>query len=166
MEELTYKFYDDKFYEKLDENRDLIAFNNGVYDLNKLEFRDGLPEDYISLTTNINYMEYDPNNELILQVENFFSEIQPELEMKNYVLDFFSECLQGHQQTEQFNIWTGCGANGKSLAIQLFQEALGEYSTNISITLLTNKRASSNAASPELAKCKRCSFCCISRTRE
>ena len=39
MEELTYKFYDDKFYEKLDENRDLIAFNNGVYDLNKLEFK-------------------------------------------------------------------------------------------------------------------------------
>lgn len=154
MEELTYKFYDDKFYEKLDENKDLIAFNNGVYDFNKLEFRHGLPEDYISLSTNINYMEYNENNDQILQVENFFSEIQPEGEMKDYVLNFFSECLQGHQQTEQFNIWTGCGANGKSLAIQLFQEALGDYSTNISITLLTNKRASSNAASPELAKCK------------
>ena len=46
------------------------------------------------------------------------------------------------------------GANGKSLAIQLFQEALGDYATNVSITLLTNKSASSNAASPELAKCK------------
>ena len=74
--------------------------------------------------------------------------------MKNYVLDFFASCLQGHVQSEQFNIWTGCGANGKSLAIQIFQEALGDYSTNISITLLTNKRASSNAASPELARCK------------
>ena len=74
--------------------------------------------------------------------------------MKNYVLDFFSDCLQGHTKEEKFNIWTGCGANGKSVAINLFQEAMGDYATTVSITLLTNKRASSNAASPELAKCK------------
>ena len=46
-------------------------------------------------------MEYDPNNELILQVENF-SEIQPELEMKNYVLDFQNVYKVINKQ--QFNI--------------------------------------------------------------
>lgn len=154
MKELKNKFYDEKFFKLLDENKNLIGFKNGVYDLKNLNFRPGLPEDYISLSTNIEYIEYNENNKLFKQVEKFFSDIQPEEEMKNYVLNFFADCLQGHLQSEQFNIWTGCGANGKSLAIQLFQESMGDYSTNISITLLTNKRASSNAASPELAKCK------------
>ena len=154
MKELKNKFYDENFYKKLDENKDLIGFNNGVYDLKILKFRPGLPEDYISLSTNIDYIEYDEHDEYIKQVDKFFSEIQPDQDMKNYVLDFFAGCLQGHVKSEQFNIWTGCGANGKSLAIQIFQESLGDYSTNISITLLTNKRANSNAASPELARCK------------
>ena len=154
LEELKYKFYDKNFYKNLDENKNLIAFNNGIYDLKNLKFRCGLPEDYISLSTNIDYIEYNENNENVKNVEKFLSEIQPEEEMKNYVLNFFASCLQGHIYSEQFNIWTGCGANGKSIAIQLFEQTMGDYATNISITLLTNKRASSNAASPELAKCK------------
>ena len=154
MAELKYKFFDEKFYENLDENRDLISFDNGVYDLKNKFFRKGYGEDYISLSTHINYYPYNKNNEKIKQVEKFFLEIQPEIDMNNYVLDFFAGCLQGHTPDETFNIWTGCGSNGKSLAINLFQETMGDYATNISITLLTKSRASSNAASPELAKTK------------
>ena len=154
MSELRYKFYDEKFYEKLDENKDLIAFKNGVYDFKNKIFRDGRYEDYISLSTHIDYIKYAPNDEKFKQVENFFSQIQPEKDMKDYILNFFAGCLQGHTPDEKFNIWTGCGSNGKSLAINLFQETIGDYGTTISITLLTKSRASSNAASPELAKCK------------
>ena len=154
MSELKYKFYDELFYEKLDENRDLIGFKNGVYDLDKGIFRNGTCEDYISLSTKIDYIEYDENNEHIQNVKKFFSEIQPDKEMYNYVLNFFANCLSGQVPDEKFNIWTGCGSNGKSIAINLFQDAMGDYATTISITLLTKSRASSNSASPELAKCK------------
>jgi P4 family phage/plasmid primase-like protien len=154
IDELKHRFYDKEFYEKLDENKDLICFVNGIYDLKNDFFRDGYPEDYISLCTNIEYDEYDKDNEFVKQVEDFFTQIQPEKEMKNYVLDFFASCLQGHSPDELFNIWTGGGGNGKSVCIGLLQSILGDYATTISITLLTGRRAASNAASPELAKCK------------
>lgn len=35
-------------YQLMDNNCNLIAFQNGVYDLDNLEFRDGLPNDFIS----------------------------------------------------------------------------------------------------------------------
>ena len=55
--------------------------------------------------------------------------------MKDYILDFFASCLQGHSPDELFNIWTGGGGNGKSVCIGLFQSILGDYATTISITL-------------------------------
>ena len=154
IDELKHRFYDEGFYEKLDENRDLICFTNGIYDLKNGFFRDGYAEDYISLCTNIDYEEYDKGDENVQQVEEFFDQLQPEKEMKNYILDFFASCLQGHSPDELFHIWTGGGGNGKSVCIGLLQSILGDYATTISITLLTGKRAASNAASPEMAKCK------------
>ena len=49
-------FYDGDFMEKLDTNPYLLCFNNGVMDFKEKEFRDGRPDDYISLSTNINYI--------------------------------------------------------------------------------------------------------------
>ena len=45
--------------EKLDNNKNLIGFENGVFDLIKYEFRDGRPEDCISLSTKTDYIEYE-----------------------------------------------------------------------------------------------------------
>jgi len=40
---------------KLDEiNKNLIAFENGIYDLEKEEFRIGRSDDFISLSTKVN----------------------------------------------------------------------------------------------------------------
>ena len=48
-------FYDKTFMGKLDENPYLICFENGVYDIDKVEFRAGRPDDYISISTGFNY---------------------------------------------------------------------------------------------------------------
>ena len=58
MRECTILFFDPNFEEHLDEKYNLIGFNNGVYDLDKEEFREGNPEDYISLSCNINYEKW------------------------------------------------------------------------------------------------------------
>ena len=154
LSELKNRFKDEDFYSNLDENRNLMCFVNGVYDLENGVFRDGLPEDYISLCTNIDYVPYDPECKEVKEVIKFLHEVQPEEAMFNYVTDFFASCLAGHTRDELFHIWTGTGGNGKSIAVGMFQEALGDYATTISITLLTGKRAASAAASPEMVKTK------------
>ena len=154
IEELKNRFYDDEFYNKLDENKYLLCCKNGVYDFENKLFREGYPDDYLSLCTDIDYIEYEKNDEIICQINDFFKQLQPEEDMCNYILDYFSSCLVGHSPDELFNIWTGSGGNGKSLSISLFQSIIGSYATTISITLLTNKRASSNAATPEIAASK------------
>lgn len=56
IEELEVLLYSKNFVEKLDSNKNLIGFENGVYDLKKLEFRDGQPEDNISFSTGYDYV--------------------------------------------------------------------------------------------------------------
>ncbi len=154
IEELKHRFHDDEFYNKLDENRYLICCKNGIYDFKNNMFRDGYPDDYLSLCTNLDYIIYDKDDEKIKQIETFFSEVQPDVGMYNYILDYFASCLVGHSPDEFFHIWTGSGGNAKSVSIGLFQSIIGDYATTISISLLTKSRSASNAASPEMANCK------------
>ena len=156
IEELSGLFYKNnpKFLEKIDENRDLICFENGVYDLKNNIFRDGRPDDYITFSTKINYMPYDNNNDKIIIIEKFFNDILPNIEIQNYVLDLMTSCLQGHTPDEKFHIWTGTGGNGKSLSLMLLMHSLGDYACTLPITMLTTKRPSTTSANPELAKTK------------
>lgn len=154
IEELTALYNDKRFIEKMDENRDLVCFNNGVYDLKNMIFRHGIPDDCISMCTGTEYKPFDPNDEYTKKVLDFFTQIHPEEDMREYVLTLLSTCLSGHVPDEKIYIWTGSGSNGKSLCIQLTQLALGDYAAIMPITLITNKRAASNAATPELAKIK------------
>jgi len=157
--ECSILFYDYNFFNKLDEKRNLIGFENGILDLDTMKFRDGYPEDYLTFTTKINYFPYDSKDEKIKQVEKFFIDILPDDHTREYVLKFLGTCLQGHVPDEKFYIWTGGGGNGKSLTIKLLLDSLGDYGTIIPVSLLTRKRAASNVASPELAKLKGKRFC-------
>ena len=150
-------FYQEDFENKLDTNPYLIGFTNGVYDLNKMEFRDGTPDDYISLSTGIEYIAFDYYDDNFKEMESFINKIFPNKDVKEYVLTFLSTCLQGVNAEEKFRIWTGSGSNGKSKLEELFLNSFGEYCIKFPITLLLGRRAASNACSPEvvLAKGKR-----------
>ena len=154
MKECQEVFLNKKFLEKLDENRDLIGFTNGVFDLNEFKFRPGRPEDYLSFCTNIDYKEFKENSKMYKEVDTFIKQIAPIEEMREYLLLLLSSYLQGHTSDEKFHIWTGTGANGKSKIVELFESAFGDYCIKFPITLLTQKRASSNSANPEVARSK------------
>jgi P4 family phage/plasmid primase-like protien len=154
MKEARYLFYDKEFLNKLDENKYLLGFENGIYDLNTHNFRDGKPDDYVSLSTKINYIPYVHEDELVEQIFDFLSKVFPIMAVREFVITLMSSFLQGHNADEFFNIWTGTGGNGKSKLNELFVSGLGQYATKFPITLLTGKRGQSNAASPELAESK------------
>ncbi len=154
MKEARELFYEQKFVEKLDTNPFLIGFANGIYDLQKMELRDGRPDDYVSISTDIDKIDFTEEHEFFPDLTYFLSTIFVDEEVRNYFLTFLASCLQGVNQEQRFRFWTGTGGNGKSLINNLFRMSFGQYCINLPITLLTGKRANSNAPSPEMVQTK------------
>jgi P4 family phage/plasmid primase-like protien len=155
MKEAKELFYDKDFVNKLDTNLDIIGFENGIYDLKNEEFRDGRPEDYVSLSTLIDYTPFKECDLLIVkEIHTFMGQVFTNIDVKNYTWRFLSSCLQGHNPDEKFHVLTGVGSNGKSRIKDLFVSSFGEYCINFPITLITGKRAKSNAATPEIAQAR------------
>jgi P4 family phage/plasmid primase-like protien len=154
MKEAKYIFHDDQFLNRLDENHHLIGFENGVYDLKLKKFRAGQPDDHISMSTKQQYVKWNDNNPYAKYIKNFFEQVMPIEAVRKYLLTRLSTCLSGENRDEIFIFCIGSGSNGKSLTFQLVSEALGDYYISCPITIITRKRNSSNAASPELARMK------------
>jgi P4 family phage/plasmid primase-like protien len=154
MEEAQYLFYEDDFQQRLDEKHHLIGFTNGVFDLKTRTFRDGQPDDHISMSTKVYYKPYNKENPYIKQIENFFESILPNKNVREYFLTRLSTCVSGENREEKAYFCTGSGSNGKSLTFKLMNDALGDYYISCPITIITKKRNAANQASPELARMK------------
>ena len=152
MKECRELFQDNKFCNKLDTHEYLIGFENGVYDLKEMEFRDGRPEDYITLSTGNSYVEYYDEDGDADEIEDFMAKIITDDDVRLYMLTLLSSFLQGVNAEEKFRIWTGTGSNGKSKLLELFISSFGDYCIKFPITLLTGKRAASNACTPEIVQ--------------
>jgi P4 family phage/plasmid primase-like protien len=158
MKECRELFFDEEFTKKVDANKDLIAFNNGVLDMTTADFvfRDGKPEDYISFSTGI---DYDPNRPYYEypawpEVEMFMKKVLPDKEVRDYFLKHLATNLLGGNTAQKFHILTGSGSNGKSMIMNLLSKALGDYACTVPISLFTQKRKSSGSAAPEVARLK------------
>jgi len=121
MKECSSLFYDDKFIEKLDTKANLICFENGVYDLDTKEFRDGRPEDRCSLSTQTDYVEFDmEESPEIAEIRNFMKQVFPIHQVCNYVYLLLSSFLQGKNPNEKFHVWTGTGGK-RNMPLQRFK---------------------------------------------
>lgn len=147
--------FNDIAFDKLSDNKvNLIGFTNGVYDLEKLEFRSGRPDDYITFSTNFEYVPYTPHSSDAKEMNEFLKKVLPLCEVRKYVIKLISSFLCGEQGEQKFIIWTGTGANGKSKLIDLIEMAFGDYSQKLPVTVLTRPRGSSGSATPEMANTK------------
>jgi P4 family phage/plasmid primase-like protien len=154
MKECADRFYDPKFEEKLDSNTNLIGFNDGILDLDTMEFRAGLPEDYVSFTTGINYKAFDESDPHYAGIMDFITKVLPDEDVRDYVLKILASILNGQVRDEKFYIWTGTGGNGKSKLLELLLLTLGDYYYNMNVTAITGKRVASNATNSELVQSK------------
>jgi P4 family phage/plasmid primase-like protien len=164
MEESRDLFYDNEFIKKLDDvNKNLIAFENGVYDLEKGEFRPGRADDFISLSTKVNYIQWDVRNNEIRKykekLDNYFNQVLPDPEKRKYFLLSIATSCSGENKEQKFRTITGSGiinngSNGKSLTMSLVAKAFGDYYVACPVTIITRKRGDAGQASPELARLK------------
>ncbi len=161
MIECAEVFYDKdkKFLEALDSINHLLGFNNGVYDLNKEEFRPGRPEDYISLSTKINYIPYDPYSDDVKEIEDTYRSIFVVKKVRDYIFKRTASFLSGSTKDEIFDVYSGGGGNGKSKHIEILEACLGDYAGKLPISLLTQKRGQAGNATPELARTKGMRLC-------
>lgn len=158
MKEACYKFYDKNFYGQLDNNPYLLCCRNGVLDFRTHTFRPGKPEDYLSLCTNIDYIplcDFTKEQQLAQeQIMSFMEQLFPENDLNRYMWDHLSSTLLGTNENQTFNIYTGCGRNGKSKMVDLMGLVLGDYKGTVPITLVTRQRNSIGNASPEIIQLK------------
>jgi len=141
-------YYKKDIENKFNENRNILAFNNGVMDLTTFEFRDIMPDDYITITTGYNYRT--PTEPEKLKVKTFLSKIFPSEPVLEYILKALSTSLTGNNHYEFFHIFTGSGANGKSLLIDLCKLVLGDYFGTISVNYLTKDNNGKEPPTPDL----------------
>ncbi|KAK3809067.1 MAG: hypothetical protein JOS17DRAFT_796664 [Linnemannia elongata] len=90
------EIYDDEFEEKIDENLDIFALLNGVYDLNLGALRRTNPQDYALTCTGWKYDE-GLSVKHMDEVVDFFRKILPIEEERHIVLTFIASLLHGHR---------------------------------------------------------------------
>ena len=163
MTEAKELFYDGTFMNKLDTNPYLLCFKNGVIDFKEKCFRDGRPEDNISMSTNINYkkLEVTKDKEIIDSCLDFLHKLFPEKDLFDYMYDHLASTLIGTSSNQTFNMYIGQGKNGKSVLINLMEKVLGEYHFSVNSTMITEGRAKVGSVSPEILQLKGKRYCVI-----
>lgn len=157
LREVRELFYDKDFIEKMDSKTHLMGFNNGVVDFKEKVFRPGQPYDFISKSTKIDFLdsyvtgckEFETTErELIAFMEQLF----PSPELRAYMWEHLASCLIGVNRDQTFNIYNGCGSNGKSKLVELMSHCFGEYKGTVPITLITEKRNKIGGTASEIAQ--------------
>jgi P4 family phage/plasmid primase-like protien len=157
LTEMRRLFFDIHFESKLDTNPSLMCFKNGVVDFKNKIFRKGVPEDYITKCTNIDFIEHDLTplqEELKLEIIDFMEKLFPNRELLTYMWDHLASVLIGIQHDQTIHMYTGKGQNGKSVLISLLTATLGEYKGVVPLSLLTQARTKVGGLSPELLELK------------
>ena len=147
-------FYSDdneSFSKKLNKNPYLLGFKNGIYDLKNNEFRDGKPDDYVSSCVGYKYVS--KHTDKLKEIKQFFKDIQPDKDQREFLLTFMGSCLVGTAKDEIYTIFTGVKRNGKTTCVELLNLVLGDdYYGSIDTSFLTRHRPDSGSAQPELVE--------------
>jgi len=152
MRECKEVFYDGDFMRKLNKNPYLIGFRNGVYDTRTHSFREGSPEDYISLQMAVEYKRFEDDSIELNRIKDFITKVFPDKSVREYFIDTSSDVFVGGNHSKIVQVWSGEGDNAKSITQILFEKMLGQYSVKLPTALIVGKRTQSSAACPELVR--------------
>lgn len=159
MKELSELFLDARFESKLDQNPTLLGFNNGVYDLTAMTFRDGCPQDYLSKSTGYDFTSIPKDDPIAEEILSFLHLTFPQEKVEGEEYDqmdasmiIYSSMLEGYNKEQHFYIQSNKGSNGKTQIVNLLSRTLGQYACSVRPVFFTQDvKVSAGAASPELS---------------
>jgi len=151
-------FYDPDFIKESDQNTHLLCFDNGVYDFKEKLFRNGIPDDKITLSCNYDYIpiqevktSYKKEEK---EIKEFFKQIYPLEELNTYMWNLLSSLLIGGNMNQAFYIFIGKGSNGKSMVTNLLEYVMGDYYGSLPATYITSERQKIGSTSSEIVALK------------
>lgn len=146
--EMREYFYDEAFMDSLDVNPNLLAFNNGVWQLREKAFRPATAQDRVSLSVGYDYIP-TPNVELYAKMQRYWEQLHPGEGCRDYVKRTLARQLYGDVGANLFHIHAGrCGSagNGKSTMWEVVKVSCGDYVRKFDVSHLTAKQR------PEMGK--------------
>ena len=119
-------FRDERFEQLLDSKEHLIGFENGVYDLDAAEFRDGRPDDYLTFSTGGDFVEHDEGSPEAQKLRKSLAGLVEDACVRERLLDLLGSFLHGGRRParEPLLVWTGADSAGA--LVDLFRGALGD----------------------------------------
>lgn len=154
-------------FELIDNNMNLFACRNKVYDFKIGKWRDIEPTDYISITTGYDYSPIR-NDEIRDDIAGFFKSCFNTGDDALYYLKTIARCLNGNRKGtgEFFYILTGNGGNGKGLSIDMVRCVFGGgefgYYAQFNASTLTKAQDKADGTNSALAKSRGKHFVCAS----
>lgn len=157
-------FQDLSFAHKLNQCPDIIGMTNGVFDFLENRLRAGRPSDMITMSTGREFIPLPlpppPGGlprmlQLMPNISQFLRDILIEDQMVEAVLKVLCFSLRS-KALQRFFIFSGRGANGKSILQKLFTKVMGSYSVVLPVGAVTNKRVENGRANPEMCRTKDC----------
>lgn len=135
----------------------VFTMGNIGEDINMLDYKVYAP---VTMSTKIELCELesyvnDPEHyQYKMNYEDFMFKVIPDKETHDWFLGSNAKDLDGTNSQQHFLIWTGSGANGKSVLCNLFKSCLGDYYVSVDSSLLLDSDKSANTAKPALATLK------------
>jgi P4 family phage/plasmid primase-like protien len=148
-------YEDEHLTEKMDMNRSVFAFTDGLYDIEKETFRAIEPRDWVCTTTGYPIPRVSVptvRSELTTLMWNIFEDT----EVTEYMWSVLSSALLGTNRWEELYTFTGSGGNGKGVLSELLKTAFGAYYISQDVSLFTKPRERADQPMPALVEARPC----------
>lgn len=148
-------YEDDKLYERMDMNRNVFAFSNGLYDIEKACFRPIEPLDWVCTTTG--YPIPTASQPLVRQeLTSLMWNLFEDSETAEYMWNVLASAVSGTNRWEELYTFTGSGGNGKGVLSELLKTAFGGYYITQDVSLFTKPRERLDQPVPALVEARPC----------
>ena len=145
----------------LNANPRVLGFDDDVYDFGDpftvpnviLGFRDGTPEDMVTMTVKITRGHVENCDKTIQAgILETIESMHVNPEVYNFIIHTLATSIVGYRPRDKFQIWTGGGDNGKGLTKTIVVAAFGEYFYEPGQAMFSSRGVTATYLSGELAK--------------